>query len=178
MSENIEAEIRSLILEKQHKDLLQFFKKEGKFLGTENQTTFYFSGDVDLRIQQSDNAAKIWLKKGKLHDDWREEIELPLEKKQFEEAEKLFLALGHTIEIKWFRKRNTFVWKNLKVMLDETRGYGYIIELEKMCSEEKKEETVKMLREKLNELKIKETSKEEFNQKFEDYKNNWQKLTA
>ena len=113
-----------------------------------------------------------------MHADSREEIEIPLEKKQFANAEKLFLELGYKIEIKWFRKRNTFSWKNLKVMLDETKGYGFIIELEKLCSVEKKDATVKMLKTKMQELNIKETTKQEFNKKFEYYKNNWKKLTA
>ena len=175
-SKNIEAEIRSLIDERQYKSLLKFFKKEGKFLGQENQVSYYFSGSEDLRIQKSDKSAKIWLKKGKMHDDSREEIEVRLEKKEFENAEKIFEALGYEIKIKWFRKRNTFVWKGMRVMLDDTLGYAKIIELEKMCKKQDKEKTIANLRAKLAQLGIAETAKEEFEKKFEYYKNNWKKL--
>ena len=34
-------------------------------------------------------------------------------------------------------------------MVDETKGYGQLIELEKMCCEENKEATLKLLKEKL-----------------------------
>ncbi|EKE19255.1 MAG: hypothetical protein ACD_9C00071G0002 [uncultured bacterium] len=175
-SKNIETEIRSLIDKDQYRKLLKFFKKEGKFLGEENQISYYFSGPEDLRIQKSDKSAKIWLKKGKMHDDSREEIEVKLELKEFKNAEKLFEALGYEIKIQWFRKRNTFLWKGVSVMLDDTKGYGHIIELEKMCKEEQKEKTINALRTKMNQLKIEETKKEEFEKKFEYYKNNWKKL--
>lgn len=174
---NIETEIRSLIDEKEYKRLLRFFKKEAKFLGQEKQISYYFSGDQDLRIQKSDKSAKIWMKKGKMHDDSREEIEVKLDWKEFENAQMLFEALGYQIKIKWFRKRNTFAWDGIKVMLDDTKGYGRIIELEKMCRQQDKEKTVAALREKLKQLKIQETPKEEFEKKFEYYKKNWKKLT-
>lgn len=173
---NIEAEIRSFVSEDQHKKLLRFFKKEGKFLGVENQISYYFSGDHDLRIQKSDKNAKIWLKKGEMHADSREEIEIKFDLKQFENAENLFKALGYGVKIKWFRKRNTFSWQGVSVMLDDTKGYGRIIELEKMCKESEKEKTIKTLKNKLAILKIAETQKTEFSEKFEYYKKNWKKL--
>jgi predicted adenylyl cyclase CyaB len=175
-AKNIEAEIRSLISEDQYKRLLKFFKKEAKFLGEENQISHYFSGERDLRIQKSDKSAKIWLKKGKMHADSREEIEVKLEKSEFENAENLFRALGYEVKIKWFRKRFTFLWKGISVMLDDTKGYGRIIEFEKMCKESDKGKTINALRAKMKSLEIEETSKEKFEKKFEYYKKNWKKL--
>ncbi|EKE21492.1 MAG: hypothetical protein ACD_7C00215G0007 [uncultured bacterium] len=173
---NIEIEIRSLIDEEKYKKLLKFFKKEGKFISKENQTSYYFSGENDLRIQKSDKYAKIWLKKGMMHDDAREEIEIKLNLKDFENANRLFESLGFKKEIIWIRKRNIFSWKNIKVMLDNTKGYGYILELEKMSDLADKDMVIKDLKRKMDLLGIKETSKEEFGKKFEYYKNNWKKL--
>lgn len=173
---NIEAEIRSFIDEKKYRSLLKFFKKEAKFLGEEKQLTKYFSGEQDLRIQKSDKAAKIWLKKGKMHDDSREEIEVKLDLKEFENAQNIFEALGYEVKIQWLRKRNTFAWKGLKVMLDDTKGYGMIIEFEKMCKEKDKEKALESIRKKMLELGIGETPKTEFAKKFEFYEKNWKKL--
>ena len=78
MKKNIEVEIRSLVTKNQYDNLFKFFKKEGKFLGEEKQISYYFSGEIDLRIQKSNKSAKIWLKKGKMHADSRKEIELKL----------------------------------------------------------------------------------------------------
>lgn len=175
---NIEIEIRSLIDEKMYKKLLRFFKKEGRFISKENQTSYYFSGKDDLRIQKSDKYAKIWMKKGKMHDDSREEIEVKLDLKEFENANRLFESLGFKNEIIWLRMRNIFSWKNVKVMLDNTKGYGYILELEKMGDLASEDMIIKDLRSKMNSLGIEETSKEEFAKKFEYYKNNWKKLIA
>jgi len=173
---NIEIEIRSLIDEKKYKKLLRFFRKEGKFISKENQTSYYFSGENDLRIQKSDKYAKIWLKKGMMHDNSREEIEIKLDLKEFENANRLFEFLGFKNEIIWLRTRNVFSWKNVKVMLDNTKGYGYILELEKMGDLASEDKIIKDLRRKMEFLGIEETPKEEFSKKFEYYKNNWKKL--
>lgn len=81
--------------------------------------------------------------------------------------------LGYKIEIKWFRKRHSFKWEDIDVALDYTKGYGYIIELEKMATENQKEKIFEYLRDKLQELDIKLTPKEEFNKKYQYYKQNW-----
>jgi len=173
---NIEVEIRSFISEEKYQELLDYFKKEGEFLGEENQETHYFDTKEDLRIQKNDNYSKIWMKKGELHDDHREETEIKFDTDQFGELEKLFLGLGFGVEIKWFRKRNNFKWKDVDVMIDWTKGYGYIIELEKMSTEEEKDKTLEFLKEKFKELNIPLTPKDEFDKKFKDYKENWREL--
>ncbi len=173
---NIEAEVRSFITREQYASLIEFFKSHAKLSKEDYQETFYFDGDEDLRIQRNNFYAKIWMKKGKIHDEHREEIEVKFDKEDFENLEKLFLALGYTVEIKWFRKRFEFAWEGITVCLDYTKGYGYIIELEKMCSEDTKEKEVDLLKQKLSSLKINLTPKEEFNKKFQYYKENWKSL--
>ncbi|MBI2582613.1 hypothetical protein HYV87_05820 [Candidatus Woesearchaeota archaeon] len=174
--DNIEVEIRSFISAERYQELLSFFRQEGKFLHEDYQETYYFDTEQDLRIQRNNTYSKIWLKKGKLHDEHREEIEIKFDKDKFEILEKLFITLGYNTNIKWFRKRYTFDWQGLKVMLDYTKGYGYIIELEKMSSEEEKEQALSLLKDKLRMLNIPLTSKEEFDAKYKYYKENWKRL--
>ena len=173
---DIEVEVRSFISEKQYSELLEFMQKNAKLLKKDNQITYYFSGDNDLRIQKNDFFSKIWLKKGNIHDPHRKEIELKFDKEKFEQLEKLFLSLGYQIDIKWFRKRHSFNWNDIDVAIDFTKGYGYIIELEKMSNEENKENVYELLKQKLKELNIELTPKEEFDKKFSYYKENWQEL--
>ena len=175
---NIEVEIRSFISPEKYQQLLDFFHKKGKFISDDYQESYYFDAEEDLRIQRNNTHAKIWLKKGKLHDEHREEIEVKFDKNSFEMLEKLFLTLGYNVNIKWFRKRHTFEWQSISVMLDYTKGYGYIVELEKMSSEEGKEKDLQLLKEKLQKLNIPLTSKEEFNDKYQYYKENWRKLVT
>lgn len=173
---NIEVEVRSFITEKQYNELLDKFKKEAVFKGEDNQVTHYFDANQDLRIQKNDNFSKIWLKKGAIHDDQREEFELRLAKEDFEKAEQIFKALGYDIQIKWLRTRNSFKWNDIEVAIDSTKGYGCIIELEKMSSEENKDRDLQYLKSKMQELDITITPKEEFSKKYEHYKENWRQL--
>jgi predicted adenylyl cyclase CyaB len=172
----IEVEIRSFISKEKYSELLKYFKENSKFINEDYQETFYFDSKQDLRIQRNNFFSKIWLKKGNLHDEKREEIEIKFPKEDFEKLEKLFLSLGYNIEIKWFRTRNTFKYEEISVMLDYTKGYGYIIELEKLSSKENQEQALSLLKEKLNKLNIKLTPKEEFDKKFNYYKENWKNL--
>lgn len=176
MPQNIEVEIRSFISQEKYQELLNYFKQNAELVKEDFQETHYFDCKQDLRIQKNNSGSKIWLKKGNLHDDAREEIEVKTNENEFENLQKLFQALGYNIEIKWERLRHQFNWKEIKVCIDYTKGYGYIIELEKMSNEEDKEKILEELKQKLQELNIPLTSKKEFENKFQDYKKNWREL--
>lgn len=174
----IEAEIRSFVTKEQFAQLYALFQEHGTFINTDEQETYYFQADHDLRIQRNSSFAKIVLKQGKIHDEAREELEIKVDREQFEQMESLFLALGYPVKIKWFRTRHTFDWGDIKVMLDYTKGYGYIIELEKMCEERDKDAALIELKTKLAELNISLTERVFFDEKFKDYEKNWRQLTA
>ncbi|MBI2105862.1 CYTH domain-containing protein [Candidatus Woesearchaeota archaeon] len=173
----IEVEIRSFITEQKYNELLKFFSTNGRFQNDDYQITYYFDCEHDLRIQKNNFYSKIWMKKGKIHDEAREEIEIKFEKDDFEKLEKIFSDLGYKIGVKWFRKRYNFEWQWVNVALDYTKGYGHIIELEKISSEIEKDKTLNLLKERLKELGIKLTSREEFDEKYKHYKENWKELT-
>lgn len=173
---NIEVEVRSFISQEQYERLLDFFKREAEFVKEDNQETFYFDCEQDLRIQRNNFFSKVWMKKGKIHDAHREELEIKFDRGDFDKLEQLFVSLGLNAQIKWFRKRIEFKWCDILVCLDDTKGYGLIIELEVMTSEADKENEYERLKAKLASLDIKITSKEEFNRKFLHYKDNWRTL--
>lgn len=173
---NIEVEIRSFVTPEKYKELLDFFEKEGKSLGQDRQETHYFDCKNDVRIQKNDKFSKIWMKLGKIHDEAREEVEVKCEKEDFEKLMKIFESLGHEVAIKWFRERNTFEWEGVVVTLDDTKGYGRIIELEKMSDEKSKDETLKFLKEKMSELGVEVSTREEFEERYRHYKENWKSL--
>ena len=174
---NIEVEVRSFISKGQYEKFLDFFKKNSKMIKeNDNQETFYFDCDQDLRIQRNNFFSKIWMKKGKLHDKYREEIEIKFDKNEFENLEKLFLTLGYKIKVKWFRNRSEFKWDDITVSLDFTKGHGYIIQLEKMCSARAKKREFDFLKQKLKSLNIDITPKEEFDKKSKYYMKNWKSL--
>lgn len=176
MLSKIEVEIRSFVSEDKYKELLKFFKQEGELVNVDYQETYYFDASTDLRIQRNDFFSKIWLKKGEIHDEQREEIEIKFARQDFEKLEKLFLALGYGVQIKWLRSRHTFRWQGVDVMVDHTKGYGYILELEILSLETEKDKALESLRQKMQSLGITITPREEFNQKYNYYKKNWRKL--
>lgn len=175
---NIEVEIRSFISKEKYDELLEFFRKNGKFVSDDYQETHYFDSKEDLRIQQNNFFSKVWLKKGKLHDESREEIEIKFDRKDFENLQKIFAGIGLGVQIKWFRQRHTFEWEGVSVMVDCTKGYGYILELEKMSDEKNKEKMLELLKQKMALLGIEQTPKEEFDKRFQHYKDNWRTLTS
>lgn len=174
----IEVEIRSFIVEEKFQELLEFFGKRGKKISEDSQETHYFDSKEDLRIQKNNFHSKIWMKKGKLHDDQREEIEVKVDKDDFEKLGTIFQATGLKVQIKWFRTRHTFEWEGISVMLDHTRGYGHILELEKMSDESQKDEILKLLKSKMESLGIAQTPKSEFDEKYKFYKENWKTLVV
>jgi len=173
----IEVEVRSFIDEEEFNKLLEFFRKNAKFLKDDFQVTVYFSGDKDLRVQKNRFFSKLWLKKGKIHDDVREEIEVEFKREEFGKLLEILNELGLKVEIVWLRKRKEFQWNGIKVYLDDTEGYGKIIEIETYV--EKENETEKKRDElisKLRSLGIKISERNEFEKKFEWYKRNWKRL--
>ena len=80
----IEVEVRSFITKEKYDELLEFFKRNAEFINEDYQETYYFDSDADLRIQRNKFFSKIWLKKGRIHDDFREEVEIKFKKNDFE----------------------------------------------------------------------------------------------
>ena len=67
-------------------------------------------------------------------------------------------------------------WRGINAYLWVSKGYGYIIELEKMSNEKQKMEAHKRLTKLLESLNIKITPRREFERRFAYYKKNWRKL--
>jgi len=173
----IEVEVRSFISKEQYNELQDWFFENGELTKKDYQETHYYDCPQDLRVQRNSFESKVWLKKGELHDEAREEIEIKTDREKFPELEQLFDELGYCVGIKWFRHRHKFDWDGVKVCLDYTKGYGYILELEIKCLENEKDDILIKLKRKMGELGIEITPKEEFDQAYKNYKANWRELT-
>ena len=173
-----EVEIRSFVNKQKFEELKKYFKKNAKFIKEDFQESHYLDTEQDLRIQKNDYHSKIWLKNGSMHDDWRKETEVKFDKSEFDNLVDIFKAININTKIKWFRQRFEYDWDGIKVDLDYTKGYGYIIELEKMSTKKDAKKIHSLLTDKMNDLDIKISSKDEFSKKFKYYEENWQELTA
>lgn len=169
----IEVEVRSLLSQEEYYRLVGEMEEKGEKLKEDKQITFYFSGEKDLRIQKNTEFAKLWFKGGEIHDDHREEIEVKFDREDFSQLQKLLLMMGYEVDIKWYRKRHKFEWNGFEVCIDHTPGYAHIIEIEKMCEEGEEEEVHEKLVEALRELGVEKTPKDRFDEKYQNYKENW-----
>jgi predicted adenylyl cyclase CyaB len=174
---NIEIETRSFVTKGEYKRLVKKFGKETKFLDSIKEETVYFKvARGDLRLRKNEKQAYIIFKEGKIHDAFRKELEIKCNKNDFKKIKELFEKFGFREQIRWFRERRIYQWGDAKLFLDNTKGYGFIIELEKIGNLKEKEKIHKELENKLKSLGIKITPKNIFDEKFEYYKKNWRKI--
>jgi len=90
---NIEVEIRSFLTKERYEELIEFFKENAKFVSEDEQETIYFDSENDVRIQKNNYFSKVWTKKGVIHDDTREEIEIKCDKEDFDKLLQIFESL-------------------------------------------------------------------------------------
>lgn len=171
-----EVELRSFITKEKYDELFAFFQKQAQFISEDEQTTYYYSAPVDLRLQQNKSHCKLIVKKGCIHDEVKEEFEVPFARDDFKRLQELLSALGYKINIQWLRKRFSFKWGDVLATLDDTKGYGLVLELEKQCGLAEKDSVLELLREKLVLLGVTLTPKREFDEKFAEYEKNWRTL--
>lgn len=174
---NIEVEARSFITDEQFENAKKILDRDCEFVEKLNEITIYFSGEKDLRMRKNETGAFIILKEGKIHDDFRKESEIRIDRNDFDDMAELFQSLGFAIEIEWRRNRLEYKKADMKILLDDTKGYGKILEIEKMAEAGSENEVHGALTEEMKIFGITNiTSKKEFNEKFEYYKQNWQNL--
>lgn len=171
-----EVEVRSFITDQEFGRLKDYFDVHADFEGQDEQVTYYFDAPQDVRIQRNSSHAKIWYKGGKLHDQSREEIEVKFALEDFEKMEGIFAAMGFGVKIKWFRQRLSYSWQGVNVALDNTRGYGRILELEIMAQADDEVESLEKLKNIMSELGVVPTPRETFEISFKDYETNWRSL--
>lgn len=168
----IEVELRSFLSKEDYERLVKRFEPLG--LKEDKQESWYFDTPEDLRILRGSETGKIWLKKGNMHDEMREEIEIPLRKKDFIKMHNILATIGHKVNIKWQRLRKECEWDGVKVCIDYTKGYGYILELEKQCREHEKESALEELHKRMVQLGLTVTPKPVFDRAYKEYAETWQ----
>ncbi len=176
MTRNIEVEVRALVTPDEFARLKKFFNKNARFLNRHSDETVYFDENGQVRLRREKIRAYFVRKAGKIHDKHREELEIGIDKADFDSAKKFMEFLGRPAEVEWHRER--FVWSflGLKAYLDNTRGYGSIFELEAVVAPREKERAYQKMLKIFNDLKIKPTPKEKIQKHYRYYLKNWRKL--
>ncbi len=173
-----EVGVRSLLKKEKYDELIEFFRREGEFVGEDDMETCYFDAKFDVRMQRNNSFSKVWVKGGRADGGQREETEIRFDRKDFDNLVLLFQGMGHDIQVKWLRKRHTFRWQGMDVILDYARGYGYTIELGKACEEDEREMMMFTLKQKMMSLGVQITPKEEFDRMYQYYRDNWKMIVS
>lgn len=174
----VDVETKAFIDENKYNELQGFFVENAHLKKEDYQETTYLNCEQDLRLEKNKDGCKVLLKKENQDQVKSEEekIEIRTSEEGFKKFIDMFDYLEYKPDVKWIRDRKEFDWHGIKVILDNIKGYGYIIELEKTVRKSQKQETLEELRQKLQELDIEPTPKEVFEQKLQEYKNNWQEI--
>ena len=174
----MEVELRAFIDANQYGDLLQRLRREGVETEHTRQITHYLETEVDTRIQFSTTGGRVWQKLGRMHDTARKELEVITSTADAKVLLQIFLNLGYDIKVTWYRERRTFRVSELQVMLDDTVGYGQIIEVEVLSEESAVEANRQRLRDYLTVLGIEPTCREIFDNAYSEYLRSWRSKTA
>lgn len=171
-----EIEYKFVLKPKDKNKLEKFLKvNKAKLVSQGTQDNWYYvaPGKNDLRIRRTDNEALIVLKKGWMHDDDREEIEVKVDRKDFLQLDKIFKALGYKYDTKWYRKRKEYKYKNFSITIDYNAGYGWVTEIERTVRAGGEEKAKKEILDIAKEIGIKPASKALFDKMYKYYKKNW-----
>ena len=173
---NIEVEVRALVTKAEFDRLKKFFNKNAKFLDRHKDETLYFDKDGKVRLRKEEKRAYFVHKGGKIHDKYRQELELGIKRQDFDVARNFMESMGKPVVIKWQRERFVWLFRGMKAYLDNTRGYGRIFELEAVVAPKDKESIYQNMLGIFKDLKIKLTPKEKIQKHYQYYLKNWKKL--
>ncbi len=165
------------VLKPKDKNILEKFlsDNDAKMVSEGTQDNWYYvaPGKNDLRIRRTDKEAYLVLKKGWMHDDDRDEIEIKVARADFLRLDEVFCSLGYKYDTKWYRKRTEYKYKNFSITIDFNAGYGWIAEIERTVQPGNEEMAKKEILSLAKEIGLKPATKELFNKMYEYYKKNW-----
>lgn len=170
----IEVELRAFIPKEKYDELIKKYNVK-----SQKQITYYFNTKQDFRMMKTKDYTQLWLKTGKMHEKSRLERVVKVDNKYRSDLESMLELLDYDVDIKWYRTRTKIdLEENAQMCIDYTIGYGYILEIEKQVSEEINiEEAKKLLERDFKNLGITISKKEDFDNKYKDYVENWREYT-
>ncbi|MFW0862168.1 MAG: CYTH domain-containing protein [Candidatus Komeilibacteria bacterium] len=176
-----EVEVSSLLKPAGFKKVYKYLKRSGKLLKEEQTETVVFeTSKGDLRLVKNEEQVKLICKIGNVFHEVRPEMEVLADIKDMDELEKIFIALGFKVACRYKKKRVHFRWQGTTISLDNVKGFGLIMEMEKLVDGRLVKKAEEDIREKLTKLldkfSIAVTPVSELNKMYKHYLNNWSKL--
>lgn len=170
----IEIEHRGLLTKKKFEELLDFFHKNGKFLGKKERFSIIYiqaknsvaedrDCEIDLKLRITNKLPELALKYGKWSGkDARKEFNLDIKKDQFWECVELLKILGYERCALMANTKNDFLYKNIEFSLVEVPDWGYYFEAEILADPKDITKYDKLIEKEVSALGLKVASEEEF----------------
>lgn len=178
----IEIELRALLTREEYTRVKKFLAERAIDLGKDDKDVYFFllpNKIVKVVNNVSQKTAKIVIKFNRLgrgRSDF-EEIEIPINPKDFEKAVKLFSALPFEQIQNSYQKRHNYRYNGVEIALKYSETWGFHMELEIIIDNlAKKDKAERKIRKVAQELGVKILTEEEL-AKFakridQEYKNN------
>jgi len=159
MKKQIEIEFRARFDKRKYDALAKFLKAKAKDLGADDKDVYFFIfPDKLLKVVNnvSKKTAKLVMKLNKIgRGSSFEEIEMPIQPKDFHRAVKIFTLWGCKNVMRSFQKRHNYLYKGVELALKYSKHWGYHLELEVMVDNlKKKPGAEKKIKEVAKELKV------------------------
>jgi len=144
----VEVEHRGLLTEEGFKNLNNFLKKNGKFLGEKNRFSVIYSprgketlrvvrSPIDLKLRITNKKTELVLKYGRWSgNDARKEFLFPVESKKFGEMIEFLKILGYYYGVLQATKTYLYLYKGIEFALVKVPGWGYYFEAEIATSQD------------------------------------------
>lgn len=172
-----EIEVKFVLGDKEKATLQEFLDSTGITPHkVETQDNFYYKAqdNLDLRIRRTDSEAFLILKKGWMHDENREEIEVRVAREDFEKLDTILTNLGYEYDTKWHRERTEYRYEAFTIVVDFNAGYGWVAEIEKVVGEGEEDAAKKDILDLAEKIGLEPTPPEVFDNMYKYYKENWQ----
>jgi adenylate cyclase class IV len=174
----VEVELRAFITEEEYEALIATLSRSSKLVEHTRQITHYLDTLVDTRIQVSTSGGRVWQKLGQMHDPAREELEILMSKQDARRMLRIFENIGVRVKVAWFRERHSFLDGPYRISLDETIGYGRILEVELQCERSDVPQRSQDVLGKLHALGLEPTERTDFDNAYSEYLRSWRERTA
>jgi len=156
---NIEVEFRSMFDKNKYDELAKFLNANAKKLGKDDKDVcFFIFPDKFLKVVNnvSKKTAKLVMKLTKIgYGNTFEEIEIPINPEDINNAIKIFTFLGCDNIMRSFQQRHNYLYKGVELALKYSDHWGHHLELEIVINEpEKKQIAEKQIIQVAKELKV------------------------
>lgn len=164
---NIEVEVRSLFDEADYNELKSFLDQNAEDLGMDDKDVYFFllpSKVVKAVNNISKGTAKLVIKLTRIGTGGNdtEELEIPIDPRDFDKSVRLFKELPFDQVQRAFQKRQNYMYKGVELALKYSESWGYHLELEIMIGDKSEQaEAERKLSEVATELGVKIMSREE-----------------